>query len=420
MFSYGFKKNAAPAAIPTAPGVPVKAPSPAAPVKTPAPVAPVPAQTQAAPPPPKPQTMPMAAAAPRSFVQNATQAASQLSSRLNQAVVAPAVQQAQQTSTRLRAQYMPQPAQPAQPAPAAQPMAQLAARGTAAQPSTPMSAGTNAPGIPAPAMPSWSGRRSPANLPVNPVPPLPQAQNQPRQILQESAPRADKKPAPMSRAEKSWLTGQQNQGQDSYKIQKGDTLSQLAQRYGTTTKALAEANKIKNPDLIYAGRSLNIPGMAQAGAAAPRSSKSSAEGLTQREGKALANKAREGLAKVERKDRMNDALARVRSELDGGRTVKSNTGTAFQGGEKVKQGPLGITMKDRGDTAPKTSTKAPEPGQQVAAKNFPDFATWRQQNAAKEQQLKKDLQSFKERSREKETELKRLIQSRYGKPASEA
>ncbi len=42
-------------------------------------------------------------------------------------------------------------------------------------------------------------------------------------------------------------------------IKWGDTLSELAVKYGTTVKALAEANHIKNPDLIYAGKDLKIP-----------------------------------------------------------------------------------------------------------------------------------------------------------------
>ena len=44
-----------------------------------------------------------------------------------------------------------------------------------------------------------------------------------------------------------------------YIIQKGDCLSVLAQRYGTTVQTLCELNNIKNPDLIYAGNKLLIP-----------------------------------------------------------------------------------------------------------------------------------------------------------------
>lgn len=41
----------------------------------------------------------------------------------------------------------------------------------------------------------------------------------------------------------------------------GDTLSQIAQRYGTTVGALMDANsQIKDANLIYAGDSLHIPG----------------------------------------------------------------------------------------------------------------------------------------------------------------
>jgi predicted chitinase len=45
-----------------------------------------------------------------------------------------------------------------------------------------------------------------------------------------------------------------------YKIRWGDTLSHLAQRFGTTVKSLARANGIANANLIFAGRSLKIPG----------------------------------------------------------------------------------------------------------------------------------------------------------------
>jgi len=46
----------------------------------------------------------------------------------------------------------------------------------------------------------------------------------------------------------------------AYKIKSGDTLSQIAKRMGTTIKALMAANpKIKDPNKIRAGQSLNIP-----------------------------------------------------------------------------------------------------------------------------------------------------------------
>ena len=49
----------------------------------------------------------------------------------------------------------------------------------------------------------------------------------------------------------------------SYRIQRGDTLSGIAARYHVSLGALEQANpQIKNPNLIYAGEMLNIPGQA--------------------------------------------------------------------------------------------------------------------------------------------------------------
>jgi hypothetical protein len=46
----------------------------------------------------------------------------------------------------------------------------------------------------------------------------------------------------------------------TYRIRQGDTLSALASRFNTSVSELARTNKIANPDLIFAGKSLRIPG----------------------------------------------------------------------------------------------------------------------------------------------------------------
>ncbi len=55
----------------------------------------------------------------------------------------------------------------------------------------------------------------------------------------------------------------------TYIVQRGDTLYSLARRFGTTVEALAAANGIVNPNLIYAGQVLVIPGGAAPPAPAP-------------------------------------------------------------------------------------------------------------------------------------------------------
>jgi LysM repeat protein len=46
--------------------------------------------------------------------------------------------------------------------------------------------------------------------------------------------------------------------QVSHKITKGETLTSIAKRYGTTVAELAKKNNIKNPDLIYAGATIKL------------------------------------------------------------------------------------------------------------------------------------------------------------------
>ncbi len=59
----------------------------------------------------------------------------------------------------------------------------------------------------------------------------------------------------------------------TYTVKSGDTLSGIAQRHGTTTSALAKANNISNPNLIKVGQKLTIPGSSGPKAPAPAPAK---------------------------------------------------------------------------------------------------------------------------------------------------
>lgn len=56
------------------------------------------------------------------------------------------------------------------------------------------------------------------------------------------------------------MLGGENFPMQNYTIARGDTLWALSRRFGTTVDALVKANNIANPDLIYAGANLKIPG----------------------------------------------------------------------------------------------------------------------------------------------------------------
>ncbi|TGE32668.1 LysM peptidoglycan-binding domain-containing protein [Desulfosporosinus sp. Sb-LF] len=47
-----------------------------------------------------------------------------------------------------------------------------------------------------------------------------------------------------------------------YVVKKGDSIYKIAKRYGTTMQAIILANNLRNPNLIYPGQILFIPGVA--------------------------------------------------------------------------------------------------------------------------------------------------------------
>lgn len=55
-----------------------------------------------------------------------------------------------------------------------------------------------------------------------------------------------------------WKSDKQVSHETVYNVKKGDTLSAIAIKYGTTVKKLAKDNNIKNPNLIYVNQKIRI------------------------------------------------------------------------------------------------------------------------------------------------------------------
>src|SRR5699024_10138642 len=55
------------------------------------------------------------------------------------------------------------------------------------------------------------------------------------------------------------LKGSSSSSSKVYTVKRGDTLSEIAQRYGTTTRVLQNLNGIKNANLIRPGQKIKLP-----------------------------------------------------------------------------------------------------------------------------------------------------------------
>jgi lipoprotein-anchoring transpeptidase ErfK/SrfK len=64
----------------------------------------------------------------------------------------------------------------------------------------------------------------------------------------------------------------------SHKVRRGETLSSIARRYGTSVNAIVKANRIRNRNLIYTGQKLRIPAGKSSGKSSGKSTKKTGGG----------------------------------------------------------------------------------------------------------------------------------------------
>ena len=83
----------------------------------------------------------------------------------------------------------------------------------------------------------------------------------------------------------------------THTVQRGETLGSIARQYGTTFTAIATANNLANPNLIYVGQQLTIPGATTtpttSATAVPTSAPTSSATYTVKSGDTLASIARQ-------------------------------------------------------------------------------------------------------------------------------
>ena len=158
-----------------------------------------------------------------------------------------------------------------------------------------------------------------------------------------------------------------------YTVKSGETLSEIADRFGTSTERLIQVNGISNPNLVVAGTRLAIPGRPSSSAAprstaAPRNAK---EHLV-RSGESLSTIADsyglpvERLATINEIDDPNLVVSGTRLKLQAPPPVKATPKPAAQAKPKPKPKPVAVAVatpapKPTVNTGVNTAVAAPKP-----------------------------------------------------------
>ena len=125
-----------------------------------------------------------------------------------------------------------------------------------------------------------------------------------------------------------------------YTVQKGDTLSAIASMYGTSWKKLAEYNGLANPNKLYAGQEIRIPGeLGAAPAPVSRSSSPAPSVETPRapigEGTSYVIQRGDTLSGIAKRAGVSVAELKAANALTSNRIVAGKSLTIPKGGELI-------------------------------------------------------------------------------------
>ena len=134
----------------------------------------------------------------------------------------------------------------------------------------------------------------------------------------------------------------------TYQVQKGDVLSKIAAKFGTSSATLVQMNNLSNPDVLYVGQELHVPNGGGSSYVAPKSSFSSVK--------------KGGTYTIQKGDTLSGIAIAAGVSLNDLRSLNNIQNDRIMAGETLDI-PVGgkVPTKTQKSTSSKKSAPAPEP-----------------------------------------------------------